>query len=313
MSATPALSERPVTDDAYNDVMRRIRSHSLLSAEEEVSLAKRFERGDLVAKEMLVDHNLRLVARTIRLYEGQGLPRGDLLNEGVMGLIRAAEKFDWRKGFRFSTYATPWIHQAMQRALENKGRTIRMPVHKEQRLRKVKKAERELTAQLGFEPSMAELAEYLEWPEEEIESLLRDSRPLASLDKPVGDEQNTLLLEMLPDKVSSSTEDLVEGYQRNLRLYRAVAELPEPTREITVRYFGLGGRKPETLIQIGSSLGVSDKRASQIMHQGLEWLSSNHGSELRFLFEYGGDGEAASTEPTPLDNPEAAQIPERAA
>ncbi|HUC86703.1 MAG TPA: sigma-70 family RNA polymerase sigma factor [Candidatus Saccharimonadales bacterium] len=287
MPARSTRSEVLVTDDIHNDLMRRIGRHRLLNAEEEISLAKRIERGDMMAKDTLVSHNLRLVASNARHYLGQGLPIEDLVNEGVTGLIRAAEKFDWRKGFRFSTYATLWIRQAMQRGIENQGRTIRMPVHQAQALRRMRKAEQKLTAQSGWEPSDEELAACLDWPLSKVEELKRASQSLASLDIPVDEDGERLFGDMIEDINSPSPGQVTEEDQCNARLLELVHELPPQQARILILLFGLEGREPITQASIARALGISSERVGQLKRRGLTHLENEHGSELSFLFGRG--------------------------
>ena len=181
---TPATE---VSQDSVSQLLAESRRWPLLTADEEVELSQRFERGDLEAKERMINSNLRLVVSNARRYQGQGLPFPDLVQEGMLGLIRAVEKFDWRRGYRFSTYATLWIRQAMQRGLENSGRTIRLPVHVGQRARKVARIERELTTRLGREPAEEEIAEAAELTLEQVIEVKSASRSVTSLDQPVGE------------------------------------------------------------------------------------------------------------------------------
>src|SRR5436305_5037458 len=194
--------------DPLDDLLRRASRYPLLRPSEEVELAKRIEKGDLAAKERLINSNLRLVVHVARKYQGQGLSMGDLVQEGMLGLIRAAEKFDWRKGFRFSTYATIWIRQALQRGLHNTGRTIRLPANVAQRARKVERAERELAVKLGEEPSLDQLATETGLTVEEVDLLRSHARTLASLDA-VGEDGDTPLGALIPID-GESTADEVE-------------------------------------------------------------------------------------------------------
>src|SRR5205085_6877620 len=185
------------TTDAMSLFLQEVRRHPLLTREEEVELARRIEQGDLGAKERLVNSNLRLVISNARKYQGHDLPLLDLIQEGILGLIRAAEKFDYRKGFKFSTYATFWIRQAIQRALDNRARTIRIPVHLGQRERKIGRAQRELAARLGRDPSDEEVAEAAQLTPEEVRETLDAARVVTSIDRPVGEEEETSLGSLL--------------------------------------------------------------------------------------------------------------------
>src|ERR1700761_3852822 len=180
-----------MTENSLDLFLRAARAHALLTAEEEVELAQRIERGDLEAKERMINSNLRLVVSQARRYQGHGLPMEDLVQEGMLGLIRAVEKFDWRRGFKFSTYGTLWIRQALQRGLQNHGRTIRLPVHVAQRQTKVRKVESELSTKLGREPTDEEIAAVTELPLEEIAELRELSRAMTSLDQPVSEDGET--------------------------------------------------------------------------------------------------------------------------
>ncbi len=181
------------TLDSLQLLLREAGKYPLLKPHEEIELAKRIEKGDLVAKDRMINSNLRLVVSNARRYQGQGLSLGDLIQEGMLGLIRAVEKFDWRKGFRFSTYATLWIRQAIQRGLENTSRTIRLPVHVAQRSRKVGRVERELTTKLGHEPSDEEIAAAADLPLADVIEIRKADRAVVSLDKPVGEDGDTSL------------------------------------------------------------------------------------------------------------------------
>ncbi len=202
-------------------LLQRAQRYPLLDHEEVVELAQRIEKGDLAAKEKLINHNLRLVVSVARNYQGQGLTFGDLVQEGMLGLIRAAEKFDWRKGYRFSTYATIWIRQALQRGLDNTGRTIRLPAHVAQRARKIARIERELSTRLGEHPSDYQVAEEAGFDVEEVERLRGYDKTLASLDAGVGDEEETPLGALLPVE-GESTEERVVSDERSQRLGSAL-------------------------------------------------------------------------------------------
>src|ERR1700722_18967563 len=186
------------TENSLDLFLRRARAHPLLTAAEEIDLSQRIERGDLEAKERMINANLRLVVAQARRYQGHGLPLEDLVQEGMLGLIRAVEKFDWRKGFKFSTYGTLWIRQAIQRGLQNSGRTIRVPVHVAQRQVKVRKIEGELSLRLAREPTDEEIAEVAELPVDQVTEMRELARGLASLDQPVGEDGETALGDLLP-------------------------------------------------------------------------------------------------------------------
>src|SRR5215210_7863438 len=201
------------TMDSLQLLLREAGRYPLLKPSEEIELAKRIEKGDLDAKDRMINSNLRLVVANARRYQGQGLALGDLIQEGMLGLIRAVEKFDWRKGFRFSTYATLWIRQAIQRGLENTSRTIRLPVHVAQRARKVGRVERELATKLGHEPSNEEIALAAELPLEEVIEIRKAERAIASLDKPVGEDGDTSLGDLLAIQTPSVDEEVQEAFQ----------------------------------------------------------------------------------------------------
>ena len=206
----------------------------------------------------MINSNLRLVVANARRYQGQGLALGDLIQEGMLGLIRAVEKFDWRKGFRFSTYATLWIRQAIQRGLENTSRTIRLPVHVAQRSRKVGRIERELTTRLGHEPSDEEIASAADLPLEDVIEIRKADRAVVSLDKPVGDDGDTAFGDLLAIETPAVDEEVHEALKSET-LLNAIAELPEPERDVIEMRFGAGDREPQTLSQAGRKLGVSHR------------------------------------------------------
>src|SRR5215217_8026549 len=219
------------TTDAMQLFLREVRRHPLLTKDEEIELAQRIGRGDLEAKERMINSNLRLVVANAKRYQGQGLPLLDLIQEGILGLIRAAEKFDWRRGYKFSTYATFWIRQAMQRGLEQKARTIRIPTDLAQRERRVARVERELAAELGREPTDEEIAQRAEIESDELERIRSASRVVTSLDRPVGEEGETDLGALLPsDRPAPEEEVSVALGEQTLR--RAISRLPDDEREV---------------------------------------------------------------------------------
>jgi RNA polymerase primary sigma factor len=240
-----------MTTDSLQLFLKDIGKVRLLTAQEEVDLARRIERGDLDAKQKMVESNLRLVVSIAKNYRNQGLPFLDLIQEGTLGLVRAAEKFDYRKGFKFSTYATWWIRQAIARALADKARTIRIPVHVVEKLNKIGRAERKLVTELGREPTPEEIAEHTGIDPEEVESIKRSAQAPVSLEKPVGDEEE-------------SKEALREALENLSYRERRVLEL---------RY-GLGGEHPRTLDEVGRTFNVTRERIRQIENQSLKKLQS---------------------------------------
>jgi RNA polymerase primary sigma factor len=245
--------------------------YPLLTAAEEVELAKRIERGDLEAKERMINSNLRLVVANARRYQGQGLTLGDLIQEGVVGLIRASEKFDWRRGFKFSTYATAWIRQAMQRALSNTSRTIRIPVHIEQRQRKVAKAERELALKLGRDPTDEEVAAVAEIDLESLTQLRDAAQAVTSLDTPIGDDEDTAFGDLMSSDRPEPVDELVDG-ERVDAVTDALDALERPERKVIELRFGLENGEERSLGAIARELGMSDGEVQRIEQSALEKL-----------------------------------------
>ncbi len=281
--ATPTLRRAGTaeifTDESFipesvDQLLAHSRRYPLLTPEQEIELAQRIERGDLRAKELLINSNLRLVASNARRYQNQGLPLADLVQEGMLGLIRASEKFDWRKGFRFSTYATLWIRQAIQRGLENSGRTIRLPVHVAQRSRKVGRVERELSVRLGREPTIDEIAEETGLPIDQIEEVRHQRAALVSLDQQVGEDGDTALGDLLPSD-QEAPEDTAWDNERERLVHEAIASLPETERTVLTLRFGTGREEPQTLTAIGKRLGFSAERASQLEQRALKKLAES--------------------------------------
>ena len=258
--------------------LRRARAHPLLTAAEEVELAKRIERGDLAAKERMINSNLRLVVSQARRYQGHGLPMEDLVQEGMLGLIRAVEKFDWRRGFKFSTYGTLWIRQALQRGLQNHGRTIRLPVHVAKRQAKVRKIESELGTKFGREPTDEEIAEAAELPVEEVAELRELTRGLTSLDQPVGDDGETALGDLLASDRPEPVQEIADA-ERDRKINDVVAQLPEAERNVIRLRFGLSGDEPRSLRQTGTELGIPLSQARELEAQGLSRLAASQDLE----------------------------------
>jgi RNA polymerase primary sigma factor len=266
----------PVTEaglDSLQVFLTQAARYPLLTAGEEIELAKRIERGDMAAKDRLINSNLRLVVSVARKYQGHGLPLGDLVQEGMLGLIRAAEKFDWRKGFKFSTYATIWIRQSIQRGLANSSRTIRLPVHIDQRERRLAKAERELTAKLGRDATDEEVAQAAEMELAEVYQLRQARQTPASLDTPIGDDGEAVFGDLLASEAPEPVELAAESEWRT-RVADALDELPEAERRVIELRFGLSGDGEKTLDAAGGELGVSRERARQLEDQALARLKA---------------------------------------
>ena len=257
--------------DPLDDLLRRASRYPLLRPSEEVELAKRIEKGDLAAKERLINSNLRLVVHVARKYQGQGLAMGDLVQEGMLGLIRAAEKFDWRKGFRFSTYATIWIRQALQRGLDNTGRTIRLPANVAQRARKLARIERELTVKLEQEPTLDQLAEATGFELDEVERLRGYERALASLDAGVGEDGDTPLGALIPVQDADVEEDVVKAdHARRVRTF--LEQLPTTELKVVNLRYGTGGEGEHTVEQAARKLGLTVSETRKAEAKALERL-----------------------------------------
>jgi RNA polymerase primary sigma factor len=260
--------------DSLRLYLRSIGSVDLLTADQEVALAKRIERGDMDAKRHMVEANLRLVVSIAKSYLGRGLSLLDLIQEGSLGLIRAVEKFDYRRGYKFSTYATWWIRQAVTRALADKSRTIRIPVHMVEKLNRVVHVERSLVQKLGREPEPQEIGAELGWTAREVREVLRVSQMPISLEKPVGDEDDSELGDFVADdNVESPFEMASDNLQRE-DVQRALAVLPRRDREVLELRYGLNGRKPMTLEEVGEAFGVTRERIRQIENNTLKRLKA---------------------------------------
>jgi RNA polymerase primary sigma factor len=260
--------------DSLRLYLRSIGRVPLLTAEEEVSLAKRIERGDMAAKQHMVEANLRLVVSIAKSYLGRGLTFLDLIQEGSLGLIRAVEKFDYRRGYKFSTYATWWIRQAVTRAIADKGRTIRIPVHMVEKLNKVVHVERQLVQSLGREPSPEEIAAELECTVREVRDILRMSQQPVSLEKPIGDEEESELGDFVEDQTAISPFEMASENLRRDNVRKALAALPQREREVIEMRYGLSGGRPRTLEEVGRAFNVTRERIRQIENHTLKKLES---------------------------------------
>jgi RNA polymerase primary sigma factor len=258
--------------DSLRLYLRSIGQVELLTAAQEVELAKRIERGDMLAKRQMVEANLRLVVSIAKGYLGRGLSFLDLIQEGSLGLIRAVEKFDYRRGYKFSTYATWWIRQAVTRAIADKARTIRIPVHMVEKLNRVTHVERQLVQKLGREPEPAEIAEELRWPVADVRDILRVSQLPVSLEKPVGDEDESELGDFVADDaVLEPFEEASEHLQKE-GVRKALDALPERERQVIELRYGLGNAEPLTLEEVGKTFGVTRERIRQIENNTLKKL-----------------------------------------
>jgi RNA polymerase primary sigma factor len=260
--------------DSLRLYLRSIGRVNLLTAEQEVVLARRIERGDMVAKQQMIEANLRLVVSIAKSYLGRGLTFLDLIQEGSMGLIRAVEKFDYRRGYKFSTYATWWIRQAVTRAIADKGRTIRIPVHMVEKLNKVVHVERQLIQQLGRDPTPEEIAIELETTVREVRDVLRMAQQPISLEKPIGEEEESELGDFVEDQTAESPFELAAEHLRRENLRRALAALPEREREVIEMRFGLTGERPYTLEEVGRAFNVTRERIRQIENHTLKKLEA---------------------------------------
>jgi RNA polymerase primary sigma factor len=258
--------------DSLRLYLRSIGQVDLLTASQEVELAKRIERGDMLAKRQMVEANLRLVVSIAKGYLGRGLSFLDLIQEGSLGLIRAVEKFDYRRGYKFSTYATWWIRQAVTRAIADKARTIRIPVHMVEKLNRVAHVERQLVQKLGREPEPVEIAEELRWPVSDVRDIIRVSQLPVSLEKPVGDEDESELGDFVADDaVLEPFEEASEHLQKE-GVRRALDALPERERQVIELRYGLSGAEPLTLEEVGRTFGVTRERIRQIENNTLKKL-----------------------------------------
>jgi len=273
-SSLPDEVREPTTvADPVDQLLRRASQYRLLRPTQELELAKRIERGDLRAKELMINSNLRLVVSIARRYQGLGLGMSDLVQEGMIGLIRAAEKFDYRKGFRFSTYATLWIRQAIQRGLDNTARTVRLPANVAQQTRKVERVAADLAAKLERDPTSEEIAAETGFEPDEVERLRKlDTKP-ASLDARVGEDDSASLGELL-DSDAPTPEEQVGDDDVSEQIDRALEELPAAERQMIELRFGRRGESPHTTAQAGRRLGVSTAEAQRLEKRALSRLAT---------------------------------------
>jgi RNA polymerase primary sigma factor len=260
--------------DSLRLYLRSIGAVDLLTKDQEVELAKRIERGDMGAKRHMVEANLRLVVSIAKSYLGRGLSFLDLIQEGSLGLIRAVEKFDYRRGYKFSTYATWWIRQAVTRALADKSRTIRIPVHMVEKLNRVVHVERNLVQRLGREPEPHEIGAELGWTAHDVREVLRVSQMPVSLEKPVGDEDDSELGDFVADDECGSPFETASDNLQREDVKRALAALPGRDREVLELRYGLNGRQPMTLEEVGDAFGVTRERIRQIENNTLKRLKA---------------------------------------
>jgi len=275
----PSATKKPELDltvepslDSLRLYLRSIGRVELLTADEEISLAKRIERGDMVAKQQMVEANLRLVVSIAKGYLGRGLSFLDLIQEGSLGLIRAVEKFDYRRGFKFSTYATWWIRQAVTRAIADKARTIRIPVHMVEKLNKVVHVERQLVQEFGREPEAEEIARELQWTAREVKDILRIAQLPISLEKPIGEEEDSELGDFVEDDTAESPFEMASENLRRENVSKALDALPQREREVIEMRYGLKGHQARTLEEVGRAFGVTRERIRQIENNTLKKL-----------------------------------------
>ena len=268
--------------DLLHTYVRQIGDGALLTHAEELDLARRKDLGDEAAKRRLVECNLRLVISMARAYSASGVPLLDLIQEGNLGLMRAVEKFDYRRGYKLSTYATWWIRQSMSRAIADQGRTIRLPLHVLDVVKKLHRANRKLTQSLGRDPLPSELAAELELPVERVVELQRMTQDPVSLEAPVGDGES-LFADMVEDVNALRPDDQVAGQERRQQLEEALDALNERTRRVIEARFGLGDRDPATLEQVGTEIGVTRERVRQIETRALRELEIKNPALKDFL------------------------------
>jgi RNA polymerase primary sigma factor len=275
---TDTLTPQPAPDptvDSLQQFLDGIAETPLLTAEEELALAKRIERGDLEAKDHMTRANLRLVVSIAKRYRNQGLPFLDLIQEGTVGLIRAVEKFDYRKGFKFSTYATWWIRQAISRGIADKARTVRIPIHIDNILKKLDGAQRKLEAVGDRDPTVEEIAMLAGVDPEEADVIMRAAQPLVSLDKPVGADADAAEFgDLIPDDATQSPFDAAMESLMHERLYAVLEHLPYRERRILVLRYGLAGEDPQTVDKVAKMFAITRERVRQVEEAALRKLST---------------------------------------
>jgi RNA polymerase primary sigma factor len=257
-----------VTTDTLQLFLNEIGRHRLLTPDEEIELAKRIERGDLAAKDRMINANLRLVVSIAKKYQGSELTLLDLIQEGILGLIRAVEKFDWRRGYRFSTYATWWIRQAVERGMDAKARTIKLPINLVRTQRKVARAENALSLRLDRAPTDAEVAREADITVDELLALRDAARTVTSLDRPLGEEDDAAFGDLLPSD-GPAPEEVVHVSLREEMLRRALEDLPDRERTVVELRYGIDGGEPTPLREIGRQLGITPERVRQIESKAL--------------------------------------------
>jgi RNA polymerase primary sigma factor len=273
-TAPPRATEvLETTTDALQLFLREIGRHPLLTAADEVELSKAIEQGDMAAKRRMIECNLRLVVSIAKNYRNQGLPFLDLIQEGMFGLIRAVEKFEWQRGLKFSTYATWWIRQAVARAIADKARTIRVPVHVVERMQKMHRAERHLWTQLAREPTLEEIADEAGLPLQQALEVRAAARASTSLDQPIGEQEDAVFGDLVAGEDPLPEEETERRLQKEA-LDRALESLPERDRRVLELRYGLRGEEPHTLEHIGRRLGITRERVRQIEIESLARLAS---------------------------------------
>jgi RNA polymerase primary sigma factor len=266
--------EEPLLLDTLEQYLRRIGTVALLTAEQEIALAKRIEQGDMHARNQMIEANLRLVVSIAKRYRGRGLPLIDLIQEGTLGLVRAVEKFDWRRGYKFSTYATWWIRQAVARGLADKGRTIRMPIHVVEKVQRLSNVERAFVTEHGRSPSDEELSELAKVDLADLELIRSAQQVPMSLDRAIGEDEDSTLNQIIADDEAVSQEDVAHGQLRSKTLERVLRSLSTRERRVLELRYGLGGEDPRTLDEVGREFNVTRERVRQIEHQGLRKLAA---------------------------------------